>query len=162
MKKTLAHMPLFVRDYVMATRHLSLSERGLYMDLLCFQWEIGPLPADAHRLALMVSCSLEDFNLAWIAIRTKFVEFTADSLINERLEEHRAKALELSAKRAKVGKKGGKQSGKQRAKQKRSKSEAIASPIALAKSNSPSPSPSPIPEELGACERGGLSEGGRS
>lgn len=132
--KSLAILPLFVRDYITATRHLSLAERGAYTDLLFFQWELGALPLDTERLARLVGCSSEEFASVWPALRSKFDQ-AGGGLANPRLEQHRKRARELSDKRAAIGREGGKQSGKQRA----SKRQAIA----LARTNSPSPSPSP-------------------
>ena len=109
----LPHMPFFVSDYLGATRHMTLAERGAYTDLLFAQWNIGPLPADTSRLAAMISCSPRDFAKVWPAIRPKFVE-TPDGLVNQRLELHREKTIRLAEKRATAGRKGGKASAEKR------------------------------------------------
>jgi uncharacterized protein YdaU (DUF1376 family) len=137
-------LPWFVRDYVTATRQLTLAERGAYTDLLFFQWELGALPAEPERLARLIGCSSEEFAAVWPAIKTKFTEVDA-RLVNGRLEQHRLKAEELSAKRVEIGRRGGRSSAQARG------ATPIAQPIAepngsdlvVAKSNSPSPSPSP-------------------
>lgn len=85
---SLAMLPWFVRDYIAATRHLSLAERGAYTDLLFLSWEIGALPKDTARLARLVGCSVEEFAEVWGAIQGKFTE-TEAGLTNPRLEEHR-------------------------------------------------------------------------
>jgi uncharacterized protein YdaU (DUF1376 family) len=154
--KSLAMLPWFVRDYIAATRQMSLAERGAYTDLLFFQWEMGPLPRDLGRLARLVGCGPDEFTQVWPTISEKFSESPA-GLINPRLEEHRQKSEELSVKRATIGRAGGKASGESR----RSKSEAnpkqllppgepigeaIGKANGQAKSNSPSPSPSPSPD----------------
>ena len=149
--KQLALLPWFVRDYVTATRHLSLAERGAYTDLLWFQWEHGVLPFEAERLARLLGCGQDEFEKVWPAIQEKFTS-RAGGLVNLRLEEHREKALRLSAKRAILGRAGGTASARARRGPLNNKVEAIASPIAeaklAAKSNSPSPSPSPNQEVL--------------
>lgn len=86
--RSLAMLPWFVRDYIAATRHLSLAERGAYTDLLFLSWEIGALPKDTARLARLVGCSVEEFADVWGAIQGKFTE-TEEGLINSRLEQHR-------------------------------------------------------------------------
>lgn len=151
--KQLAILPLFVRDYLAATRHFSLVERGAYTDLLFFQWEMGALPREPERLARLIGCSLDEFNSVWSVLRTKFVE-SEHGLVNARLEEHRSESVRLSDIRRAVGSKGGKKSAEVRA----SKQEAVATPIAEAigqaiaqpeleaKFNSPSPSPIPSPD----------------
>jgi uncharacterized protein YdaU (DUF1376 family) len=85
-------LPWFVRDYIAATRHFSLAERGAYCDLLFLSWETGPLPNDPVLLARMISCTPAEFRRVWAAVRLKFRE-TRDGLINVRLEEHREKEL---------------------------------------------------------------------
>lgn len=102
----LPHMPLFVNDYIGATRHMSLAERGAYTDLLFLEWNIGPLPADPRRLAAMISCPPRAFAKIWPTVSKKFIE-TAEGLINERLELHRVKAIEIAKKRAIAGRDGG-------------------------------------------------------
>jgi len=102
----LPHMPFFVNDYLGATRHLTLAERGAYTDLLFLEWNIGPLPQDPARLAAMIGCSPRQFSAVWPAIQGKFA-IVATGLVNERLEAHRAKALEISSKRAEAGRNGG-------------------------------------------------------
>jgi uncharacterized protein YdaU (DUF1376 family) len=91
----LAMLPFFVRDYIAATRHLSLAERGAYTDLLFLSWEMGPLPADPARLARLVGCGADEFALIWPGIREKFSE-TPGGLVNARLEEHRAESRRRS------------------------------------------------------------------
>ena len=104
--RRLPHMPFFVNDYLGATRHFSLAERGAYCDLLFLEWNIGPLPQEPVRLAAMIGCSPRQFSAVWPAIRNKFA-IAGAGLVNERLEAHRVKALEISAKRAEAGRNGG-------------------------------------------------------
>ncbi len=142
---SLAMLPFFVRDYIAATRHLTLAERGALLDLLFQLWELGALPKDPARLARVAGATPEEFAEVWPAIRSKFVE-TETGLINTRLEEHRAESMRRSAKaRASAEARWGGQS------------HAIASANALpaqsdgtsgahAQTMLPSPSPSPSPD----------------
>jgi uncharacterized protein YdaU (DUF1376 family) len=104
--KVLPMMPLFVSDWIAGTRHLSLSERGSLLDLLCWQWANGPLPSDEQRLARLLGCSKEEFRKMWAVISSEFKE-REGGLLNTRLEDHRAKALERLEKRRESGKLGG-------------------------------------------------------
>jgi uncharacterized protein YdaU (DUF1376 family) len=152
--KGLVMLPLFVRDYVTATRHLTLAERGAYTDLLFFQWELGRLPREPERLARLIGCSAEEFGAVWPAIKAKFVQIEV-GLINTRLEEHRAEVLRLRDVRAEVGRIGGKQSASKRASKTQAKlkqtgkqnSSSVASNLLdgllVAKSNHPNPNPNP-------------------
>jgi uncharacterized protein YdaU (DUF1376 family) len=90
--KSLAMMPWFPRDFIAATRHLALAERGAYRELLDFQWEMGAIPKDPIRLARLLIITPEEFTPIWAAIGDKF-EDCGHGLINKRLEEHRIKAV---------------------------------------------------------------------
>jgi uncharacterized protein YdaU (DUF1376 family) len=88
-KDHLPVMPFYVRDYITATRGLTLAERGAYFDLLCIEWASGsPLPADPARLASLIGCQKRTFEALWPSLRCKF-EMTPDGYINERLESER-------------------------------------------------------------------------
>jgi len=96
--ESLAMLPWFARDYLAATRYLSLAERGAYSDLLFFAWEMGPLPREPERLARLLGCTAEEFGNIWPAIASKFVT-QGSGLINRRLEQHRAEAQRRRAAR---------------------------------------------------------------
>lgn len=93
MSKALAMMPWFPRDFIAATRHFTLAERGAYRELLDSQWELGILPNDESRLARMLGVSMEEFASVWITVRTKF-DAVSGGLLNKRLEDHRKKAID--------------------------------------------------------------------
>jgi len=95
---SLAMMPWFPRDFIAATRHLALAERGAYRELLDYQWEMGALPTDQARLARLLAVTPEEFAPIWAAIGDKF-EVSAAGLRNKRLEEHRNKAIEQRDKK---------------------------------------------------------------
>lgn len=90
--KSLAMMPWFPRDFIAATRHLALAERGAYRELLDYQWEMGALPKDEKRLARLLAITPDEFAEIWPSIRDKFEETDA-GISNKRLEEHRNKAI---------------------------------------------------------------------
>lgn len=106
MTQRLPHMPFFVNDYLGATRHMTLAERGAYSDLLFLEWNIGPLPADTARLAAMIGCTPKQFVQIWPTVKRKFVE-SGGGLVNVRLEMHRVKAIEIWEKRVSAGRDGG-------------------------------------------------------
>lgn len=94
-KGKLPMMPWFPKDYLSATRLMSLAERGAYCDLLFYEWEMGPLPNDTDKLARLILVTPEEFAPIWKAIRSKFAERDG-MLINETLEEHRETAKRLN------------------------------------------------------------------
>ena len=66
-------LPWFPRDYLAATRSLTLAERGAYTDLLFYSWDIGALPDDTKRIARMLGVDESEFAAIWPAIQSKFV-----------------------------------------------------------------------------------------
>lgn len=91
-------MPWFPRDFIAATRHLALAERGAYRELLDHQWELGRLPTDEMRLARILGVTVDEFRPIWASICDKF-ESIGGALFNKRLEEHRKESLERRAKK---------------------------------------------------------------
>lgn len=132
--KSLAMMPWFPRDFIAATRHLALAERGAYRELLDYQWEMGVLPKDPARLARLLAVTVEEFAPIWSAISDKFEELNG-GLANKRLEEHRKKAVEQRDKKIAGANKTNANRNGQRDAERSAKRDDIGSP--------PSPSPSP-------------------
>jgi uncharacterized protein YdaU (DUF1376 family) len=97
-QRSMPMLPWFADSYIGATRHLTLAERGAYTDLLFAQWTRGPLPADTRRLAMLISCEHKEFKAVWPAIKGKFTA-TSEGLLNLRLEQHRARSLQLVERR---------------------------------------------------------------
>jgi uncharacterized protein YdaU (DUF1376 family) len=55
------------------TRMMTFVERGMYMDLLCFCWIDGTIPADLGALARLLQCRSSDIEAAWPALGKCFV-----------------------------------------------------------------------------------------
>jgi uncharacterized protein YdaU (DUF1376 family) len=92
-------MPLFVKDWLGATLHWTDAERGAYMSLLVFQWVNNKVPADTAQLARIMGTPEREFEARWSRVGVKF-DGDQSGLFNNRLEEHRKKALQLRDKRA--------------------------------------------------------------
>src|SRR5262249_52667071 len=84
----------FHRDFLAATQGWTLAQTGAYFLLLGAQWEMGPLTTDMAELATIARTTTKDFKVIWRKVGRKFTT-TADGLVNERLEVHRQKALQL-------------------------------------------------------------------
>jgi uncharacterized protein YdaU (DUF1376 family) len=91
-------MPWFPQDFASATSGYAFAERALYRELLDAQWMLGKLPADEKRLARIARMDPDEFAEAWREVKSKFV-LVGGCYVNERLEEHRAKAERLHAQR---------------------------------------------------------------
>lgn len=136
---SLAMMPWFPRDFIAATRAMSIAERCAYRELLDFQWELGVLPNDESRLARLIGFTDAEFADAWPGIRHKFVEH-AGGLVNKRLEEHRVKALEQRDKKRRAAES---TNAKRNAKRDGERSQPGRA-LRDASDTPPSPSPSPL------------------
>jgi uncharacterized protein YdaU (DUF1376 family) len=98
LRRRLPFMPWFHSDFIAATQGWTPLERFAYFMLLGAEWETGPLNADFNRLAAIVGVPTSTFKLLWKAVGKKF-EPTDSGLVNDRLELHRQKSLDLLASR---------------------------------------------------------------
>lgn len=99
--------PIFFGDFLASTAEWEGEERALYLLLLCYQWTLGSLPNGSAKLSKLIGYDRQYFEKYWVTISDKF-DLVDDRLINQRLEVHRAKAAEISSKRAAAGANGGK------------------------------------------------------
>jgi uncharacterized protein YdaU (DUF1376 family) len=129
-------LPFFVGDFLGATVLWEGEERALYMLMLAYQWSGGALPADLEKLSRALAYPHKKFMSLWLRVGTKFT-VNGSVLLNERLELHRAKTVELSAARANAGSVGGKASAAKRAAQAGAKNGAKvpAKPVAPTQAN---------------------------
>jgi uncharacterized protein YdaU (DUF1376 family) len=139
------YIPFFGRDFYASTAMWKAEEVGHYIRLLVIQWDSGSLPSEIERLEFVSP----GVGKCWALLQTKFPVCEDGHRRNLRMEEHRAKAAEIKAKREDAGRVGGSKrqaNRKQTVKQNSSKSLAngVANGVAKVKHPSPSPSPSPI------------------
>lgn len=98
-------MPLYVSDFLTATLGWSAEERGHYLTLLMAQWAMGGLPSDPKALE-RISPGVGE---CWGLIGEKFTIGGDGKLRNGRLEDHRAKSLDLREERSRKAKRAAKQ-----------------------------------------------------
>jgi uncharacterized protein YdaU (DUF1376 family) len=94
--------PLYVKDWLVATRELSHEQRGVYMDLLCFAWERDGLPVDEDAVRRLTGCSKAAWGRVWPALREKWTERDG-RLVNERQETERMAMRTFSSDRSRAG-----------------------------------------------------------
>lgn len=92
-----------------SVQRMSFAERGIYLEMLCEQWENVTLPDDAVAVADIIATTPEQVDqviAAWPAIRRKFVmhETLAGRIYNIRLQAVRSGLRRFQ----KIAKKGGK------------------------------------------------------
>lgn len=100
----------YVKDWLSGTRALSFAEKGMYIDLLAWSWDNGPLPAAPRALAAIVGIPLRDFEKLWRGVSSKFVRVKRakfPSLVNPRLEKVRSERKTFLKKQRINGAKGG-------------------------------------------------------
>lgn len=157
--KTNIWMPLYVGDYISATRRLTTVQHGAYMLLLMEYWQTGePLPDDAAILGRISGLTPSEWQTHATAIGRYFT-VSNGVWLHDRVEVELKKARANQEKKSDAGKTGayarwgGKSNGKRNAD---ANADAIAR--ALAEGMPPQcPSPSPIAER--ACaERPSLDE----
>lgn len=98
MNDKLLMMPWFPESFIAATRGWNLTQRAIYRELLDAQWIGGSLPADEEELMRLAGATKQEWAKAWPAVKKKF-ELVDGVYTNDRLEQHRTKALSLTAKR---------------------------------------------------------------
>lgn len=99
------YLPLFFGDFLASTAYWRGEEQALYLLLLGYQWASGPLPPNPDDIAQVVRYESRQFAKLWVRVGTKFTKGTA-GLVNERLEEVRKKAHQISTKNSDSGKQG--------------------------------------------------------
>ena len=105
----LPHFPFYPSDFLFGTSLMSNEARGVYISLLCWEWQIGPFPNDKAAIERMVKGA----SSVWGEIGCKFN--TCDGLLfNERLEHERDKAKSKYLQKCSAGSLGGKAKASER------------------------------------------------
>ena len=89
-------LPLYVRDFLTATIGWTAEERGHYLTLLMLQWDRFGLPADLAGLERLSP----GVGGVWALLEPKFPVDPDGQRRNPRLEEHRAKAMDMRRRRS--------------------------------------------------------------
>ncbi len=76
----------YPKDWLEGTAEMHPNEKGVYIDLLCYQHQKGDLPTDPAKLARLVRLSLSEFTEIWTSISSKF-ETIGERTYNKRLNE---------------------------------------------------------------------------
>ena len=84
----------YPNDWLEGTAELLPEEKGVYVDLLCYQHQRGSLTTDKTRLARMVGLPVEDFERIWQVLEDKFVQVD-NRLVNRRLNQEMTKRKEV-------------------------------------------------------------------
>lgn len=96
----------YANDFMDATSTWPAIAVGLYVRCLCKQWTNGSVPADLKTIARATHCDFAEVQEAWPLVGKKFIDQGDGTLKNKRLEEVRARQIEVSEERSKAGKAG--------------------------------------------------------
>lgn len=98
-KEQKVYMPLMIGDWLKGTRGMRADVRGVYLNLLLYQWDNGFIPSDWEELCLIDP----EIPKVWDKIKSKFAEIAPGKLQNKKNEEVR----DFWKKQSSNGKKGG-------------------------------------------------------
>lgn len=62
----------YSKDWLTGTKEMMPIEKGVYIDLLCYQHQNGSIPSDTKRIAVIASMSHEEFLKVWDILKDKF------------------------------------------------------------------------------------------
>jgi uncharacterized protein YdaU (DUF1376 family) len=93
------YMPLMIGDWLKGTRGMKAEVRGVYINLLLYQWDNGHLPSDWEELCLIDP----ELPKVWDKLKGKFPEIGPGKLQNKKNKEVR----DFWAKQRSNGSKGG-------------------------------------------------------
>lgn len=93
------YMPLMIGDWLKGTRGMKAEIRGVYLNLLLYQWDNGFIPSDMEELCLIDP----ELPKVWDKLKAKFIEVEPGKFQNKKNEEVR----DFWKKQKKNGGKGG-------------------------------------------------------
>ena len=97
-------MPFYVGDYLGDTGHLSTTQHGAYILLICHYWRNGGLPDDDAKLARIAKLSIKNWSEL---IKPDLEPLFKPGWRHKRIDLELAKQDVITTKRAIAGKKGG-------------------------------------------------------
>ena len=89
----------FPDDFIAGTYHLPAEAVGIYVRLLCYQWNNGSIPADETELARVAGVDADAMRTHMRTVMLKFMPDECGGLQNARLErerEHKLSVIEKS------------------------------------------------------------------
>lgn len=89
----------YADDYIAGTRDMSAAARGVYVDLLCYQFTHGAIPDDSRKICRIAGIFPDEWEEIEGEVREKFRESEQGKLSNERMESEREKREEIRQKR---------------------------------------------------------------
>jgi uncharacterized protein YdaU (DUF1376 family) len=88
----------FPDDFIAGTYHLPAEAVGIYVRLLCYQWNNGSIPSDESELARIAGVDANAMRTHMRTVMLKFMPDGCGGLKNERLEKERMHKLSIIEK----------------------------------------------------------------
>lgn len=88
----------FPDDFIAGTYHLTPEAVGIYVRLLCFQWNNGSIPEDEAELARIAGVDADAMRTHMRTVMLKFMPDGCGGLKNDRLEREREHKLAIIEK----------------------------------------------------------------
>jgi uncharacterized protein YdaU (DUF1376 family) len=88
----------FPDDFIAGTYHLPAESVGIYVRLLCYQWNNGSIPSDESELARIAGVDANAMRTHMRTVMLKFMPDGCGGLKNERLEKERMHKLSIIEK----------------------------------------------------------------
>jgi uncharacterized protein YdaU (DUF1376 family) len=88
----------FPDDFIAGTYHLPAEAVGIYVRLLCYQWNNGSVPSDENELARVAGVDADAMRTHMRTVMLKFMLDECGVLKNARLEQERAHKLSVIEK----------------------------------------------------------------
>lgn len=85
----------YSKDWISGTAEMLPHEKGVYIDLLCYQHQSGSLPVDTERIRRIVGLDRSEFLPIWEIVKDKFYERDG-RLYNRRLEQNVSERFEMA------------------------------------------------------------------
>lgn len=112
----LPYFKFFASDWLsdLNVRAMDPATRGIYTDLLAFDWRENGIPKDHQFLAQALGVDDETMNQAWDSLSDRFIPHPEKDgyVTNKRLSKEREKVVGRKEKMSEAGRRGGKLSGK--------------------------------------------------
>lgn len=99
--------PFYVKDWLTGTRRLSVAGKGVYIDLLAWSWDNGPIPVRVAEIASIVGASVAETRRIWGQLRAGYFRKCGRGYVNPRLERERAKSKAFAKLQAEKGRQSG-------------------------------------------------------
>ena len=96
---------LYAREFYVGTSAMSATAVGIYVRVLTWTWDNGPLPIEPAKIQKLIYLTPREFTRFWPEVEPKLNK-TATGYVNEKLESVRNERSAFSREQSERGRKG--------------------------------------------------------